>query len=341
MTKTVVALYDSASDAETVTRELSAAGFTDTEVVDNSALGSDRAAWSGTEVTDSSLAAGAPGAVGTPLGGAPETGAATGSSSVSGGILSRLRRAGVPEDDSHMYAEGVRRGGSLVIARLADENVDRGLEIMSNYRPIDIDERGSQWRTEGWTRYDESAGPYTGSGLTQAATAMRSTNETTTARTDVDTSANLTGATRTGGEEVIPIVEEQLSVGKREVERGGVRVRSYVVETPVEESVRLRDETINVERRRVDRPAGDITGDAFRERTIELTETDEEAVVAKTARVTEEVVISKDVTERTERVSDTVRRTEVDVENTAGTEHAVNRDVKVDRDLKADRDRDI
>jgi uncharacterized protein (TIGR02271 family) len=346
MTKTVVALYDSASDAETVTRELSSAGFTDTEVVDNSALGSDRAAWSGTEVTDSSLAAGAPGAVGTPLGGAPESGAATSSSSVTGGILSRLRRAGVPEDDSHMYAEGVRRGGSLVIARLADENVDRGLEIMSNYRPIDIDERGSQWRTEGWTRYDESAGPYTGSSLSQAATAMRSTNETTTARTDVDTSANLTGAnltgaTRTGGEEVIPIVEEQLSVGKREVERGGVRVRSYVVETPVEESVRLRDETINVERRRVDRPAADITADAFRERTIELTETDEEAVVAKTARVTEEVVISKDVTERTERVSDTVRRTEVDVENTAGTDRAVNRDVKVDRDLKADRDRDI
>ena len=74
-----------------------------------------------------------------------------------------------------------------------------------------------------------------------------------------------------------------------------------------------------------------------------MTETDEEAVVAKTARVTEEVVISKDVTERTERVSDTVRRTEVDVENTAGTDRALDRDrdVKVDRDLKADRDRDI
>jgi uncharacterized protein (TIGR02271 family) len=231
-----------------------------------------------------------------------------------------------------MYAEGVRRGGSLVIARLADDNVDRGLEIMSNYRPVDIDERGSQWRTEGWTRYDESAGPYTGSGLTDAAAAMRTTNETTTART---------GGTRTGDETVIPIVEEQLSVGKREVERGGVRIRSYVVETPVEETVRLRDETINVERRRVDRPAGDITGDAFRERTIELTETDEEAVVAKTARVTEEVVISKDVTERTEQVSDTVRRTEVDVENTTGVERAVDRNGKVDRDLKADRDRDI
>jgi uncharacterized protein (TIGR02271 family) len=334
MTKTVVALYDDVSDAQTVSRELSAAGFTDNEVVDSSAISSDRSVSGGADVSDSSLAAGTPGVVGTPLGAAPETGttSTTTSSWGSGGILNRLRSAGVPEDDSHMYAEGVRRGGSLVIARLADDNVDRGLEIMSNYRPVDIDERGSQWRTEGWTRYDESAGPYTGSGLTDAAAAMRTTNETTTART---------GGTRTGDETVIPIVEEQLSVGKREVERGGVRIRSYVVETPVEETVRLRDETINVERRRVDRPAGDITGDAFRERTIELTETDEEAVVAKTARVTEEVVISKDVTERTEQVSDTVRRTEVDVENTTGVERAVDRNGKVDRDLKADRDRDI
>jgi uncharacterized protein (TIGR02271 family) len=257
--------------------------------------------------------------------------------------MGRLRRAGVPEDESHVYAEGVRRGGSLVIARLADENVDRGLEIMSNYRPVDIDERGSQWRTEGWSKYDESAGPYTGTGLTEAAASMRSTNETAgtrTDRTDLDTSTNLTGGTdrtRSGDETVIPIVEEQLSVGKREVERGGVRVRSYVVETPVEESVTLRDETVNVERRAVNRPA-DVTADAFRERTIELTETDEEAVVAKTARVVEEVVVSKDVTERTEQVSDTVRRTEVDVENTTGVERATDRDLKTDRTTTPKRD---
>jgi len=340
MTKTVVALYDSASDAETVSSELSAAGFTDTDVVDNSAIGSSGTGWSGTGMTDASLAAGAPGIVGTPLGAVSDTETSTTSSAVSEGILGRLRRAGVPDDESHVYAEGVRRGGSLVIARLADENVDRGLEIMSNYRPVDIDERGSQWRTEGWSRYDESAGPYTGTGLTEAATSMRSTNETAvtrTDRTDLDTSATLAGdteRTRSGEETVIPIVEEQLSIGKREVERGGVRVRSYVVETPVEESVRLRDETINVERRAVNRPA-DVTADAFRERTIELKETDEEAVVAKTARVVEEVVVSKDVTERTERISDTVRRTEVDVENTTGVERAVDHDLKTDH-LKTD-----
>jgi uncharacterized protein (TIGR02271 family) len=329
MTKTVVALYDSASDAETVSSELSAAGFTDTDVIDNSAIGSSGTGWSGTGMTDSSLAAGAPGVVGTPLSATSETGTSTTSSAVSEGILGRLRRAGVPEDESHVYAEGVRRGGSLVIARLADENVDRGLEIMSNYRPVDIDERGSQWRTEGWSKYDESAGPYTGTGLTEAATSMRSTNETAATRTD---------RTRSGDETVIPIVEEQLSVGKREVERGGVRVRSYVVETPVEESVTLRDETVNVERRAVNRPA-DVTADAFRERTIELTETDEEAVVAKTARVVEEVVVSKDVTERTEQVSDTVRRTEVDVENTTGTDRATTGRTGVERTVDVDVDR--
>jgi uncharacterized protein (TIGR02271 family) len=334
MTKTIVALYDSASDAETVSSELSAAGFTDTDVVDNSAIGSGGTGWSGTGMTEASRAAGAPGIVGTPRGAVSDTETSATSSAVSEGILGRLRRAGVPEDESHVYAEGVRRGGSLVIARLADENVDRGLEIMSNYRPVDIDERGTQWRTEGWSKYDESAGPYTGTGLTEAAASMRSTNESTTARTDLDTSSTLTGAARGGDETVIPIVEEQLSVGKREVERGGVRVRSYVVETPVEESVRLRDETINVERRAVNRPA-DVTADAFREQTIELTETDEEAVVAKTARVVEEVVVSKDVTERTEKISDTVRRTEVDVENTTGVERAVDREIG--HDLKADR----
>jgi uncharacterized protein (TIGR02271 family) len=323
MTKTVVALYDSATDAETVTRDLSAAGFTDTEVIDNSAVGSavgsDRAAWRDTDVTDASLAGGAPGVIGTPLGAVPEAGATAPSGTVSSGIMSRLSRAGVPEEDSHVYAEGVRRGGSLVIARLSDDDVDRGLEIMSSHRPVDIDERGSRWRQEGWSRYDESAGPYTGTGLTDAATSMRDANVTT----------GTTGTTGTGDETVIPIVEEQLSVGKREVDRGKVRVRSYVVETPVEETVRLRDESVHVERRKVDRPA-DVTADDFRERSIDVTESAEEAVVSKTARVTEEVVVSKDVIERTERVADTVRRTEVDVDNAAGTDRL--KDRKVDRD---------
>ncbi|HEX8500748.1 MAG TPA: YsnF/AvaK domain-containing protein [Pyrinomonadaceae bacterium] len=119
-----------------------------------------------------------------------------------------------------------------------------------------------------------------------------------------------------GGEARIPVIEEELRVGKREVEGGGVRVRTRVVERPVEEAVRLREERVNVERRPVNRPITDADLNAFREGSFELRERSEEAVVDKTARVVEEVAINKEVAERTETVRDTVRSTDVDVEQT-------------------------
>ncbi|HWX49476.1 MAG TPA: YsnF/AvaK domain-containing protein [Roseomonas sp.] len=121
-------------------------------------------------------------------------------------------------------------------------------------------------------------------------------------------------AGRTGSEDVIPVVEEQLHVGKRDMERGRVRVRSYIQEQPVSENVLLRQEHVNVERRTVDRPLTDAD-DAFRERSIEAVEHNEEAVVSKEARVVEEVTINKDVSQREETVRDTVRRQDVEVED--------------------------
>ena len=121
-------------------------------------------------------------------------------------------------------------------------------------------------------------------------------------------------------DESIPLAEERLTIGKREVTHGRVRIRSYVVETPVEEQVRLREEHVEIERRAVDRPATDADR-LFEERTIEATETAEEATVQKEARVREELSIRKESTERTETVRDTVRRTEVEIEDdrTTGT----------------------
>lgn len=119
------------------------------------------------------------------------------------------------------------------------------------------------------------------------------------------------------GERTIPIVEEQIQVGKRQVQSGGVRIYTRVVETPVEESVQLREEHVRVERHRVDRPLTEADRAAFQEGTIELTETAEQAVVSKQARVVEEVVVGKQATERTETVRDTVRHTEVEVEDLA------------------------
>lgn len=118
-------------------------------------------------------------------------------------------------------------------------------------------------------------------------------------------------------EVTVPVVQEELQVGKREIQRGGVHVVTHVTETPVTESVRLREEHITVERHPVDRPisVGDTT--AFKEGTFEVRQHAEIAVVSKEARVVEEVVIGKKVSEHTETVHETVRRTDVVVEELA------------------------
>jgi uncharacterized protein (TIGR02271 family) len=121
-------------------------------------------------------------------------------------------------------------------------------------------------------------------------------------------------AATAAGDVRIPVVEEEVQVGTRQVRRGGVRLYTHVVERPVEETVRLREETVHVERRPVDRPATEADVAAAKERTLEVTETDEEPIVRKQARVVEEVVVRKDVQEQIETVRDTVRRTEVEVE---------------------------
>jgi uncharacterized protein (TIGR02271 family) len=128
-------------------------------------------------------------------------------------------------------------------------------------------------------------------------------------------SAGTSTAGTTGDRTAIPVVQEDLKVGKREVQRGGVRVFSRIVETPVNESVNLREEHVSVERRPVDQPLSAADSAAFKEQSIELRETAEEAVVQKTARVVEEVVVGKEVTQRSEQINDTVRHTDVQVEN--------------------------
>jgi uncharacterized protein (TIGR02271 family) len=111
----------------------------------------------------------------------------------------------------------------------------------------------------------------------------------------------------------IPIIEEELQVGKREVEKGGIRLRTRVVEERVQEDITLRQEKVHVERTPVDRPAN-VTD--LKEEQIEVTEHAEVPVVAKEARVVEEIGLNKEVTEKQETIRDTVRETEVDIDRT-------------------------
>jgi uncharacterized protein (TIGR02271 family) len=122
---------------------------------------------------------------------------------------------------------------------------------------------------------------------------------------------------RSGGHgeaEVIALAEETLQVGKRAVQGETTRIRRYAVETPVEEQVSLRRESVSIERRPVT-GTREVNEDAFADKTVEVTETNEEAVVAKTARIAEEVVIHKDVQQDVETIRDTVRRDKVEVES--------------------------
>ena len=126
-----------------------------------------------------------------------------------------------------------------------------------------------------------------------------------------------TMGTSTAGrtDDTIQVVKEDLAIGKREVEQGGVKVTSRVEETPVEQQVNLRQESVQVERRPVNQTVAGT--DAFKDQTIEARATSEEAVVAKEARVVEEIGLRKEATDITQTVRDTVRETKVDIDDTA------------------------
>jgi uncharacterized protein (TIGR02271 family) len=196
------------------------------------------------------------------------------------------------EDHTAHYAEAVRRGSCVLTAVVDDSRVERVSEILREHDAVDINDRAQQWRAKGWTGYEPNAAPLTDEDLTQE-------REYNAARVESQT---------------VPVVEEELKVGKREVQRGTVRVFTRVTETPVQEQVQLREEHATIERRPVDRPATEADLAAFKEGSIEVRETAEEPVTSKTTRVVEEVVVGKEATERTETINDVVRRTDVEVE---------------------------
>jgi uncharacterized protein (TIGR02271 family) len=195
----------------------------------------------------------------------------------------RLTAVGVPAGDARMYEEALHRGHALVSVSTGDDRINKAVEIMSRFNILDINDRASSWNLTGATAGARTSG------------ALRSDEETT-----------------------LPVIEEEVHVSKRAVESGGVRVRAIVTETPVQETVSLREEHVAVERRPVDRPVSAAELNTLRDQTIEVRETSEQAVVEKQARVVEEVVVRKDVDVRQEQVTDSVRRTDVEVEQLGG-----------------------
>jgi uncharacterized protein (TIGR02271 family) len=302
MENTVIGVYDSYAQAESAMNELLSSGFSRSDVrLNPDSSGSERDATTSTDEQPREH-----------------------------GIGHFFRSLfGMEEHERHehhdLYAEAVRRGSCvLAVDADSDEQRERATEIMNRHDPIDIDERSAHWRTQGWTGYDASAprlsddeiarerstyGTATATGAAAGTAATAATQGTTSG-----TAQNAGTAQRTEGTSTFPVVEEELKVGKREVQRGGVRVYQRVQERPVEEAVQLRQEHVKVERHEVDQPATEADMAAFKEGTVELREMAEEPVVSKSAHVVEEVVVGKEVSQETANIKDTVRRTDVEVE---------------------------
>ena len=211
------------------------------------------------------------------------------------GFFRRLFGGDSEEEYGGHYAEAVRRGNAVVCVTVDSNQADRVVNILNSAGAVDIDRQAAQYRETGYERHDPNAPPYSYDEAVAERDRFRGTNG-----------------------DAVPVVDEELQIGKRTVQRGGVRVHSRVVEEPVEEEVDLREEHVRVERRPADRPIG--SRDALRDQTIEVMETVEEPVVQKRARVREEVVINKETKTRAEKVRDTVRRTEVNVERIGGAD---------------------
>ena len=224
-----------------------------------------------------------------------------------GSLVGALTRIGVPEHDAHVYAESVRRGGTLLMVRAEDDRAHEAADLLSEHGAVDVDERRAHFEKSGFKGHDSAAPHYSKEQIEREREAYRAQAKQNTGPKLVEQA-----------EATLPVIEETITVGKRRVERGGIRVYSEVTETPVHEQVTLREQHATVDRKTVDRPVSAADDKAFKEQTFEVREFAEQAVVAKEARVVEEVTIRKDVTDNTKQIHDSVRRTDVAVEEVAG-----------------------
>ena len=281
MDQTIVALFDNRADAEAAVAKLVEAGISRTSISLTSGKG-ERYTSASTSAYDYRRD--------------------------EGGFWASMKDLFMPEEDRYAYAEGLNRGGTVITAKIDTAHAVMAEEVLESAGgSLDLEQEEAGWRSSGWTGYSAAAGSTAAAGTSTAGLAATPTSRTGTGTVGL-------GA---GQDETISVYEETLKVGKRVVDRGRVRLRSYVVETPVSEQISLRDETVEIERHPVDRvvTAAEATAFASGERVIEVEAHGEEAVVSKDLRVKEEIGLRKTAEERVETVSDKVRHTEVEIED--------------------------
>jgi hypothetical protein len=186
MTETVTALFDRYDDAATAVRDLEASGIPHLDI---SIVANNAEKWHQDEPSNAAADAGAGAGIGALLGGgvgvltglgimaipgvgpvaaagwlvATAAGAVAGAvaGGAAGGIVGTMMESGVPERDAHVYAEGVRRGGTLVTARVPDERASAAKTVLNRSHTVDIGARRGAYEAGGWSKFDESAPAYT------------------------------------------------------------------------------------------------------------------------------------------------------------------------------------
>ena len=289
MTHTVVGIFNTAAEAQTAAQKLSASQFKleDVDVANN------RYSADGNKGTDRD-SSNYQNTSGTMTEGAADAAGRTGDS-ISNFFSNLFGDDDDDQDRASRYSHVARQSGSIVTVHChSDENARTAARILDEAGAINVDDKAAEMGYQGQGNY--------------AAGQQKQQNDTNRPVADNDNQMSA------------KVIEEDLKVGKRVEQTGGARLRSRIVERPVETSVRLREEHVTVDRQPVNRPATEADFNTFKEGTVEVTESAERAVVAKEARVVEEVTLGKEVNEREETIRDTVRKTEVDVERLSDDE---------------------
>jgi uncharacterized protein (TIGR02271 family) len=216
------------------------------------------------------------------------------------GLWRRMFGTTVLDHEAKVYGRAVESGGVVVTVRVADSDVARVMGLLDTHNPVDVLQRAA---TVG-------AVPAT---LVAKAAAGAGTATVNTAPVTATAKAVAASATPSAPD-VVRLAEEQLNVGKRLVQEGSTRIRRFVTEKPVEASVTLHEEHAQVLRRAITDP-GYIADVDWSDKTIEITESAEQAVVSKNSRIVEEVVVRKEGSDHVETIKDKVRRQELEVEH--------------------------
>jgi uncharacterized protein (TIGR02271 family) len=195
------------------------------------------------------------------------------------GVWKRLFGRDLEHDEAAVLGSSFKEGYVVVAVRVPESHAPSVMTLLDRHKPVDVLDRAKAYAMAGATTAAEEA------------------------RASVNSE----------GQEMLRLAEEQINVGKRLVESGHTRVRRYIVQKPVDANITLHEEHVEVIRHAISDPAS-VADTDWSDKTIEVTDTVEEAVVDKTAHFIEEIVIRKQGSDRTQTVHDTVRRQQVLVE---------------------------